>query len=218
MKSYQNYQKVILIPESSSKSSSIISSIAIVVTMVLLTAVGVSIFTFLKVFVTPNVDEKFSMQFHSQTYFPERNFYLVTIAIDVPSDLIDDDKFILEVCDEFQDEIEDGFTKINPNEIYAAVDRYKIVDFNSIQVYYQITYDNGELENKDEIFMACYLGWEKFELRYKKMIERFRKSLPLDSEKYKVVSEDETEVKFENDEVVEVNRNENVKSDGSVYE
>lgn len=197
------YEKLFLQPIPTSKSSKI-STTTLILTMVLLTAVGASIFTALRIFISIPIVERSNMIFLSQTHDPHHDCYIITISILIPRDLIENRNFTEKICHEFRDEIEDGFSRLNDDrEIYADFINLKIQnDMKSIEVYYRVKFMNGKLEDDGEIANAVYNGWGHFEEDFFKFIDKFRLKLKMESEKYEITgSENETELKFERHEV-----------------
>jgi hypothetical protein len=71
-----------------------------------------------------------------------------------------------------------------------------------VEVFYRIKFIEGKYEKDDDIEISIYEGWKHFEKKYFKIIEKFRRKIKMESEKYEIVrSEDEIEVKFERHEV-----------------
>lgn len=174
------------------QKSSKISSTTIIIAMVLMTAVGCSLFALLRALFPPQgtfdfpvgfeFDENDNevLRFLSQTYDPVKKRYVVSLSLKVPADLIDNEDFKDKVCEEFRNEIEDGFDRkfLGSKVVLADLIKHQIERSGiSIGIFYYLKITEGKVETDGDLMMGVFAGWENyiiefFELVHKTRIER----------------------------------------------
>lgn len=217
----RDYEKIFLDSQIHSKSTKKISTTFLIL-MVLLTAFGVSIFTFFRLFLT----QPLNMVFLSQTFYPPNGSFVIAISVVVPEDLIENQKFVDTLCDDLKSEIEDGYVRISDGEILVDLLQTKIEsEGRSIGIYYEVKFLVGKLEKTQDLALAVYNGWNHFEPDYFKLIQKFRLKEPIESDKYEILrsleddyeNENDSDVRFEKIEI-NISNSENVVESNEEYE
>lgn len=169
-----------------------ISPTNIIIAMVLMTAVGCSVFALLRAVFPPpdnrelpvgfgfNFEEendKALLRFLSQTYDPVNNRYIVSLSLKVPADLINNDDFKYKACEELRNEIEDGFDRkfAGTKTVLADLVKHQIERSGiSIGIYYYLKLTQGRVESDGDLVTGVYAGWDHYAIEFFELVHKTR--------------------------------------------